>query len=105
MFYAAAVVLIGIAGFAAQDTCIVEGEGPIQNRTQEHLVSSDKVIVAARKLLLKAIKDVQEGRDPPHVIRDARLNRFFNMIVWYGVVPNATDWAEHYKHLEAEAAR
>ena len=95
----------GIAGFAAQDSCVVEGEGPIQDRTQEHLVSSDKVIVAARKLLLKAIRDVQEGHDPQHVIRDTQRNRFPNMIVWYGVVPSATDWAEHCKQLDAEAAR
>jgi len=27
------------------------------------------------------------------------------MIVWYGVVSNTTDWREHCKHLEAEAAR
>ena len=95
----------GIGGFAAQDTCVVEGEGPIQDRTREHLVSSDKVIVAARKLLLKAITDVREGRDPQHVIRDNELNHFADMIVWYGVVPSTTDWREHCKHLEAEAAR
>jgi phthalate 4,5-dioxygenase len=95
----------GIGGFAAQDTCVVEGEGPIQDRTREHLVSSDKVIVAARKLLLKAITDVREGRDPQHVIRDNELNHFADMIVWYGVVSNTTDWREHCKHLEAEAAR
>jgi phthalate 4,5-dioxygenase len=95
----------GIAGFAAQDTCVVEGEGPIQDRTEEHLVSSDKVIVAARKLLLKAINDVRVGRDPQHVIRDATQNRFPGMIVWYGVVPGETDWREHTRRLEAEAAR
>jgi hypothetical protein len=95
----------GIGSFAAQDTCVVEGEGTIQDRTQEHLASSDRVIVAARKLLLKAITDVREGRDPQHVIRDAKLNRFPNMIVWYGVVPSATDWREHCKRLEAETMR
>ncbi|HEY3303743.1 MAG TPA: Rieske 2Fe-2S domain-containing protein [Candidatus Binatia bacterium] len=95
----------GIGSFAAQDTCVVEGEGPIQDRTQEHLASSDRVIVAERKLLLKAIRDVQEGRDPQHVTRDAKLNRFPHMIVWYGVVPSATEWREHCKRLEAEAVR
>ena len=93
----------GIAGFAAQDTCVVEGEGPIQDRTQEHLVSSDKVIVAARKLLLKAISDVRQGRDPQHVVRDNALNHFPNLIVWYGLVSSTTDWRQHCKHLEAEA--
>ncbi len=93
----------GIAGFAAQDTWAIEGMGPIRDRTQEHLVSSDRVIVAARKLLIKAIRDVQEGREPPHVIRDPELNRFPNMIVWVGVVPSSTNWKEYCKQLETEA--
>jgi phthalate 4,5-dioxygenase oxygenase subunit len=92
----------GIPDFPSQDTCVVEGEGPIQDRTREHLVSSDKVIVAARKLLLRAIKDVQESREPPHVIRESKLNRFPNMLIWYGVVPSSLDWKEHCRQLEAE---
>ena len=57
--------------FQAQDACVIEGAGKIQDRTKEHLVTSDKAIVAARKLLLKGIQDVKEGRDPLHVVRDA----------------------------------
>ena len=47
--------------FQAHDVFATESQGPVQNRTNEHLVSSDKAIVAARKLLLNAIKDVKEG--------------------------------------------
>ena len=60
------------------------------------------MIVTARKLLLRAIKDVQESREPPHVIRESKLNRFPNMLIWYGVVPSSLDWKEHCRQLEAE---
>lgn len=78
--------------FQAQDACVTQGAGPIQDRTAEHLVSSDKAIVAARKLLLKAIGDVQAGRDAFHVVRDPKLNRVPQLTVLSEVVPSSTDW-------------
>src|SRR6478735_8118579 len=47
------------------DQWAVESMGPIQDRTREHLGTSDKVIVANRRLLLKAIETVQAGGVPP----------------------------------------
>jgi len=60
-----------------------------QDRTQEHLTSTDKAIVAARKLLLNAIKDVQEGREAPHVIRVPEMNHFSNILVISEVVSSS----------------
>ena len=40
---------------------MVEGAGLVQDRTNEHLVESDVPIVASRKVLMKAIRDVQGG--------------------------------------------
>jgi len=37
------------------------------DRTEEHLGSSDKAVVAARLLLLKAVRSVQADADPPGV--------------------------------------
>jgi hypothetical protein len=87
----------------AQDACVTEGQGPIQDRTQEHLVSSDKVIVAARKLLVKAINDVCEGGDAPHMVREARSNRFSHLVVLSELLPAVTDWREYTKKAEGEA--
>ncbi len=92
----------GIDGVPIQDVYAVEGAGAIQDRTKEHLVSSDIAIVAQRKLLQKAIKDVQNGQDPPHVIREANQNRFPNLLIYVGVVPNSMDWKKQCKLLEAE---
>ena len=77
--------------FQAQDACVIESAGAIQNRTKEHLVTSDKAIVAARKLLLKGIQDVKEGRDPLHVVRDPKVNDFSHLAVISEVAPKAAD--------------
>src|SRR5581483_3196620 len=84
--------------FQAHDAMAVEGPGPIQDRTQEHTGSTDKAIVMARLLLLKAINDVQEGRDPPHVIRDPRLNRLGHVGGLDVVIPNEEDWRNIWRH-------
>lgn len=85
--------------FPDQDQCIVEGMGPVQDRTREHLGSIDKAIVAARKVLLKAIGDVQEGREPANVVRDPKLNRF-RLVATAESVPGTKDWKEHARDLE-----
>lgn len=87
--------------FPGHDLFATESQGPIQDRTQEHPVSSDKPIVAARKLLLKAVRDVQEGREPLHVIRDPKCNRFPHLVVLSQVVPSSADWREYAKKVEA----
>jgi phthalate 4,5-dioxygenase oxygenase subunit len=91
------------SAFQAQDIFATTSQGAIQNRTEEHLVSSDKVILAARKLLEKAIRDVQEGREPPHIIRDSSKNRFLHLLVVSDMISHSSDWKEYTKNLEAEA--
>jgi phthalate 4,5-dioxygenase oxygenase subunit len=91
------------AGFQAHDAFATASQGAIQDRTDEHLVSSDKAIVAARKLLEKAIRDVQEGREPPHIIREPSQNRLSHLLVISDMIPSAGDWKEYTRKLEAEA--
>ncbi len=85
------------------DLFATESQGSIQDRTREHLVTSDKAIVAQRKQLLKAIKDVQEGRDPLHVIRDPKNNSFPHMVVISEVVPTSNDIKDYVQKVEAVA--
>jgi len=47
------------------DQWAVESMGAIQDRTREHLGTSDKVIMANRRTLLKAIETVRGGGRPP----------------------------------------
>jgi hypothetical protein len=86
--------------FQVHDAFATESQGAIQNRTAENLVSSDKAIVAARKLILNGIKDVQQGRDPQHVVRDPQVSRFGNLVVLSDVIPKSQDWKEYARSRE-----
>jgi hypothetical protein len=81
--------------FQAHDAFATESQGAIQDRSAEHLVSSDKAIIAARKLLLNAINDVRRGRDPQHVVRDPASNRFTHLQVFSEVIDASADWKQH----------
>jgi phthalate 4,5-dioxygenase len=86
--------------FQVHDAFATESQGPVQNRTEENLVSSDKAIVAARKLILNGIRDVQDGREPQHVIRDAKANAFPNLVVISDVIAKSLDWKEYTRSRE-----
>lgn len=92
------VVYSGIATqyFQAQDTCVIETV-PIQNRTLEHLGHSDGAIVAERTMILRAIKDVQEGLDPPGVVRDPAANRL-PLTVRGDTLSASVDWRTYWKN-------
>ncbi len=87
--------------FPSHDAYATESQGSIQNRTQEHVVSSDKAIVAARKQILQGIKDIQAGKDPTHVVRDPKQNKFPHLVVISEVIPSSVDWKEHTQKAEA----
>jgi hypothetical protein len=90
-------------GFQAHDAFATTSQGAIQDRSSEHLVSSDKAIVAARKLLEKAIREVQAAREPPHVVRSPERNRFPDLLVVSDMIAEDSDWKVYTKNLEAEA--
>ncbi|MGH7929889.1 MAG: hypothetical protein ACREQV_19070, partial [Candidatus Binatia bacterium] len=85
--------------FQAHDAFATESQGAIQNRTHENLVSSDKAIIAARKLIMNAIKDVQESRRPQHVLIDASSNRFPHLMVISEVIDASMDCKEYVRKL------
>lgn len=54
----------GISGVNTQDVAVQEGMGPIVDRSQEHLGSTDRAIVTMRRLLLEATRTVEAGGTP-----------------------------------------
>ncbi|HEY7819982.1 MAG TPA: hypothetical protein VIG29_17305, partial [Vicinamibacteria bacterium] len=95
----------GLGGFfPTHDAYATESQGAVQDRTREHLVSSDIAIVAMRKLLLKGIEDVHEGREAPHVIREPSVNRFPHLQVLSEVIPASADVREHVRKICERAA-
>jgi len=59
---------------------------------------SDKAIIAARRMVLKAIRDLDTGREPPHVIRHAEANRFPHLMVVSEVITHGSDWKSYWKN-------
>src|SRR5258705_1694457 len=55
----------GIRGINTQDVAVQEGMGPIADRSEEHLGSTDRAIVMMRRLLLEATRLVAAGGKPP----------------------------------------
>jgi phthalate 4,5-dioxygenase oxygenase subunit len=82
--------------FQVQDLCVTEGMGAVQNRGREHLASMDVAVVVARKLLFKAIRDLQEGKEPANVVRDPKRNRFL-IDAGDDIVPASQPWKEYMK--------
>lgn len=55
----------GVEGIAMQDASLQESMGPVQNRTREHLCSTDNGIILTRKKLLKAAQANRDGKPVP----------------------------------------
>jgi phenylpropionate dioxygenase-like ring-hydroxylating dioxygenase large terminal subunit len=93
------------SGFQTHDAFATGSQGAIQERTRENIVSSDIAIVAARKLMEKAIRDIQAGGEPPHVIRTAEKNNLTHLLVISDLVEGISDWRGYTRGLEAEAKK
>lgn len=79
------------------DQWAVESMGPTQDRTREHLGTSDRVIIANRRVLLKAIETVAAGGVAPGVGDPALADAMRGPDTIDGIAPAgtwATWWAE-----------
>ena len=81
------------------DQWACESMGAIQDRTQEHLGYSDRIIITARRMLFRAIDDVANGGDPPLT---ARADRVCGPATIDAMAP-AEDWQRYWQ--EQDAAR
>lgn len=61
------------------------------DRSNEHLGTTDRAVIMMRRQLLKAIEDIQAGRDPMFVERDGQTDRLKEMVVLSQEVPADTD--------------
>jgi hypothetical protein len=79
------------------DQWAVESMGPIADRTREHLATTDKAIIAYRRMLLRAIDDVAAGGNPPLAPPGAGL-RGPGTIDAVGPV---TGWQDYWREQDA----
>jgi len=68
--------------FPSQDTMAWETQGPIFDRTKEHLGASDKGIAIFRQMLKEQIEIVQHGGEPMGVFRDPEKNQLIELPGW-----------------------
>ncbi len=54
----------GIRGVSEQDAAIQDSQGPIADRTREHLGATDIGVVRMRRLLLRQVRDAMQGIAP-----------------------------------------
>ena len=80
----------GVKGLAMQDASVQESMGPIADRTQEHLRSTDRAIILARQRLVKAGNEIQKGGKAPGLSPEAQLVRSASFIL-----PAEADFEEH----------
>src|SRR5207248_7122462 len=71
----------GVFDVGVQDAAIQESMGTIQDRSREHLVSSDNGIVKTRKRLMDAAKAVERGLAPPGLARVRQGARAWAVVV------------------------
>jgi phthalate 4,5-dioxygenase oxygenase subunit len=55
----------GIPGIQEQDLAVTESMGPIYDRSQERLGTTDRAIIRMRQLLIQAAQDLERGIEPP----------------------------------------
>jgi nitrite reductase/ring-hydroxylating ferredoxin subunit len=88
------------ADINVHDQWACESMGAIQDRTQEHLGTSDKAIVTYRRLLRQAIDDVRKGGRPMMVLDQAAAGSITGPACVDGIGP-ADDWQGYWQRTEA----
>ncbi|MDE2476185.1 MAG: Rieske 2Fe-2S domain-containing protein [Alphaproteobacteria bacterium] len=89
----------GIVGVNTQDFALQEGMGPVCDRSREFLGSSDKAVVAMRRLLLEALDANETGA----TIRGVEANTHRTVRPYDHIVPPGEDWRVIFeKELQAK---
>jgi 5,5'-dehydrodivanillate O-demethylase len=68
--------------FPSQDTMAWETQGPLFDRSQEHLGASDRGIAIFRQMLKEQIETVRRGDEPMALVRDPARNRIIEIPEW-----------------------
>ncbi len=86
------------------DQWAVESPGPIQDRTREHLGTSDKGIIAYRKLLVEAIEKNAAGEKPLMVLDESAAGELTGPPSIDGIGPTGT-WNDYWQEADMKRRR
>ena len=82
----------GISGINTQDHAVQESMGPIVDRTEEHLGSSDRAVFAARQILIQAARTVEQDGNPPGV-----EPTYYHIRAVEKVLPKQVRWSDELR--------
>jgi len=91
----------GIDGIHLQDQAITESMGTIVDRTQEHLGTSDAMIIRTRRRLMKAAIDLRQGIIPLTVDHPELYRQRSGGVI----LPRSADWVEATAELRTAFVR
>ena len=80
----------GLPGVWPQDTALQEGMGPIYDREQEHLGTTDRGIIRMRQCIIRAAKSYEDGEIMPPGSQDP--NAYLVRSAGVVVPTSAGDW-------------
>jgi hypothetical protein len=83
----------GIVGVNTQDFALQEGMGPIVDRSQERLGTSDRAIIATRQLLLEATYAAEKGEP----VRGTDSSTYNTIRAIDRTIPLLAEWREALK--------
>lgn len=85
----------GIPGLNTQDLAAQESMGRIVDRSRESLGTTDKAIIMYRRILLDAVRNLQNGIDPPGVDPDT----YRGVRAADAILPKDLPWQESAKEV------
>ncbi|HEX4195520.1 MAG TPA: hypothetical protein VHY80_20595, partial [Stellaceae bacterium] len=90
----------------AQDMTAWVGQGPISDRTREHLATSDRGVALYHKLLMEQMDAIERGEEPMALVRDPSENEPMIEIgrEQRGVAPAfESEYDNYFAKIEAQA--
>lgn len=86
------------------DNWAVESQGRVQDRTREHLASTDRAIAAYRRMLIEAIRKNETGEVLPLQIGAEAAAAITGPASVDGIGPTS-NWADYWRQLDASRRR
>ncbi len=86
----------GLDNVPLEDQAITESMGTIYRRNQEHLGTSDVMIIRTRRRLINAAKALREGGTIPPGVDEPEVYKVRSGGI---ILPRSADWREATKHL------
>jgi nitrite reductase/ring-hydroxylating ferredoxin subunit len=81
------------------DQWAVESQGRIQDRRREHLATTDKAIIAFRRMMFAAMKAVEQGQRPPMALDEAAARQLHGPATMDGMGPSE-GWQQYWPEVD-----